>query len=316
MTPRPHLQKLAERVRLGPALPAAVVFPVDRDSIQLALSGAFAGYLAPVLVGPEQRIRSVADRAGLDLSRLAVADTADDPDAAARRAVDLVREGSVRALVRGSLPVEALLSPVAAPASGLRAARLSHALFLDVPGRARPLIVADAMLNVAPTLAAKKDILRNTIAFAHALGIAEPLVALLAAKGVVAPSFPSTSEAAALKSMASQGAFPGAVVDGPLTPDVALSPEAARASGSASPVAGTADVLVGPSMEGTVMLARALTGMSGGLAAGLVLGASVPIVVPAAQDSNETRIASCVLASLVATAAANARASTPEPAAA
>lgn len=303
MNARPHLQKLVERVRLQPALPAAIVFPVDRESLQLALSGAFAGYLAPTLVGPEKRIRDEASRAGLDITRLPLVDTPDDPRRAAERAVALARGGAFAALVRGSLTIDDLLAPVAAPESGLRTARrLSHALFCDLPGRPHPLVVADAMLNVAPTLAAKKDIVVNTVGFARALGIDEPHVALLAAKAVVAPAFPSTSEAAALKSMAAQGAFPGAVVDGPLTADIALSPDAARLAGSGSPVAGRADVLIAPSMESAVMLVRALTGVTGGLAAGLVLGATLPIVVPGTQEPMETRIAACVLAALARTA--------------
>jgi phosphate acetyltransferase len=303
MPHRPHLQKLVERVRLQPPLPAAIVHAVDRDSLQLALSGAFAGYLAPTLVGPEQRIRDEANRAGLDISRLPVVDTADDPRRAAERAVLLARDGAVQALVRGALSIDDALAPVAAPESGLRTRRrLSHALFCDVPGLGRPLVVADALLNVTPNLAAKKDIVRNTIAFAQALGFAEPRVALLAAKGTIAAALASTSEAAALMSMAAQGAFPGAVVEGPLTPDVALSAELARAAGARSDVAGRADVLVAASMEAAVMVARTLIGVTGGLAAGLVLGATVPIVVPASHDPMEARIASCVLASLVALA--------------
>ena len=258
---RPHLSKLAERARAEPALPAAVVFPVDRDSLQLALSGAFAGYVAPTLFGPEQRIRDAAIRAGLDISRLPLVDTPDEPRAASQRAVLAARDGAIGALIRGSLSVEDLLAPVVAADSGLRTGRrLSHATFLDLPGVPRPLLVADAMLNVAPNLAAKRDIVAGTVLLAQALGIAEPNVALLAAKGTVAPAFPSTSEAAALKSMALQGAFPGAVVDGPMTPDVALSADAARAHGYKSAVAGHADVLVAPSMEAAMMVLRTLTG--------------------------------------------------------
>lgn len=298
---RPHLQKLVERVRLRPALRAAIVYPLDRESLQLALSGAFAGYLAPTLVGPEPRIREEAHRAGLDISRLALVDTDDDPRLAAERAVTLVRDGEAQALVRGSLALDDLLAPVAAPESGLRTAhRLSHAQFLDLPGHARPLVVADALVNVQPNLAAKKDILRNTIAFAQALDIAAPRVALLAAKSVIAPAFASTSEAAALRSMAAQGAFAGATVDGPMTADLALSPEIARQAAVASAVAGQADVLVAPSMEAAVMVVRTAIGLTGGLAPGLVLGATVPIVAPNTQDAMETRIACCVLASLLA----------------
>jgi phosphate acetyltransferase len=312
---RPHLQKLVERTRLRPPLPAAIVHAVDRDSLQLALSGAFAGYLAPTLVGPEQRIRSEANRAGLDITRLPLVDADDDPQSSAERAVRLARKGEVHALVRGALSLDAMLAPVAAQDSGLRTARrLSYAQFLDLPGHDRALIVTDAMLNVAPNLAAKKDIVRNTIAFAHALGIAAPHIALLAAKGTITPAFPSTSEAAALMSMAAQGAFPGATVEGPMTADVALSPEFARHAGTRSAVAGRADVLVAPTMESAVMLVRALTGITGGLAAGLVLGAAVPIVVPGLQDPIETRVASCVLASLASTASREAPAPEARPA--
>lgn len=313
MTPRPHLAKLVERVRLRPALPTAVVFPADQDSLQFALSGAFAGYLAPTLVGPEQRIRDEANRAGLDIARLPIAGTPDDPQRAAEHAVALARAGKVRALVRGSLGVEALLAPIVAPDSGLRTGRrLSHAHYLDIPGQARPLIVTDAMLNVAPNLAAKKDIVYNAIVLAHALGIAEPLVALAAARSLVTPKFPSTSEAAALKSMAGQGAFPLAVIDGPMTPDIALSPTVAQQSGARTPIAGRADVLVAPSMEPAVLLVRSLTSLTGALAAGLVLGASVPIIVPGTHDTMETRIASCVLAALASAAAEEAAEKKPQ----
>ena len=300
MVARPHLQKLVERARLLSALPAGVVFPVDRDSLQLALSGAFAGYLAPVLIGPEQRIRDAANRAGLDISRLDVVDTPDEPRVAAEHAVALAREGRLQALIRGSLSHEDLLGPVADAASGLRTGRrLSHATFLDLPGQPRFLLVADASLNVAPNLAAKKDIVYNTVQLANALGIAMPRVALVAAKGTVAPAFPSTSEAAALKSMALQQAFPGALVDGPMTPDVALSPDAARHYGIKSDVAGEADILVAPSMEAATMVVRTLVGVTRGFAAGIVLGAKVPIVAPGPKDANDVRIASCVLASLL-----------------
>lgn len=314
MMARPHLQKLVERARLLPALPVAVVFPVDRDSLQLALSGAFAGYVAPTLVGPDERIRDAANRAGLDISRLAIVDTPDEPRAASEQAVMLARDGTVSALIRGSLAHEELLAPVAAPESGLRGERrLSHATFLDLPGQSRFLLIADASLNVAPNLAAKKDILENTLDLAYALGVVAPNVALLAAKCTVAPAFPSTSEAAALRSMASQGAFPGAVVEGPLTPDVALSSEAARLHGVKSEIAGRADLMIAPTMEAATMVLRTLTGVTGGLAAGLVLGAKVPVVMPSPRDPMEVRIASCVLASLVFAAGTSARLSPAAP---
>jgi phosphate acetyltransferase len=316
MATRPHFQRLVERIRMRPPLPAAIVCPLDRDSLQLALSGAFAGYLAPILVGPEGRIRDAAARAGLDISRLPLVDTADDPRAAGQRAADLAREGKVAALVKGAMGDGDLLAPVAAADSGLRTDhRLSHAYFLDLPGRPGALLLADAHLNVAPNLAAKKDIVANTLGLARALGIAAPAVALLAATDYVTPALVSTGDAAALKAMAAQGMFGSAVVDGPLAADSALSHDAARANGVASDVAGRPDVLIAPTMDAASMVLRTLTALTGGLAAGIVLGAKVPIVAPSRGDSMEVRMASCVLAALVVAAevASADRAPAPEP---
>jgi phosphate acetyltransferase len=303
MALRPHFQKLVEKTRVRPPLPAAVVYPCDRESLQLALSGAFAGYLAPTLVGPETRIRDLAGKLGLDISRLSIVGTADEPRAAGNRATELAREGHVSALIKGSLGNEDLLGPVAAQDSGLRTdRRLSHAFFLDLPGMSRGLLLADAQLNVSPNLAAKKDIVLNTVQLAISLGIAAPHVALLAAMDGPAPAFPSTLDAVALKSMATQGLLGGAIVDGPLAPDSALSADAARINGVTSDVAGRVDVLIAPSMESALMVLRTLMAFSSGLAAGIVLGARIPIVIPMRTDSIEVRMASCVLASLAATA--------------
>jgi phosphate acetyltransferase len=314
MAQRPHVQKLVERARPAGPLRAAIVYACDRDSLQLALSGAFAGYLEPTLVGPERRIRNLADQSGLDISRLSIVDADDDARAAAQRAITLAREGHVAALVKGSLRNEDLLAPVAAPESGLRGdTRLSHACVLDLPGLPRALIVADAQLNVAPNLAAKRDIVLNTLQLANAIGIGTPRVALLAAMDGPSQAFPSTTDAVALKSMAAQGLFGAAIVDGPLTPDQAL----AR-NDNGSDVAGRADVLIAPGMEAAIILVRTLTGLTQGLAAGVVLGARVPILLPARTDALDARMASCVLAALLATAplerASTSRAATPAPA--
>jgi phosphate acetyltransferase len=304
MAVRPHLAKLVERARHLPPLAAAVVYPVEPESLQTAVSGAFAGYLAPTLVGPESRIREAATRGGVDISRLPIVDSADDPRAATERALHLVRTGGAAALIRGKLTYEDLLAPVAAPESEVRGRRrLSHAMFVDAPGLASPLVLADAHLNVSPNLAAKRDILQNTVEFVRMLGTPVPRVALLAAKNVPTPAFASTVEAAALKSMGLQRMFGDAIVDGPLTPDVALSADAARQYNVRSEVAGCADVLLAPTLEAATMVLRTLTGVTGGLAAGLVLGAQVPIVLASSTDTLEVRMASCVLASLVAAAA-------------
>ncbi len=313
----PQFQKLAHRARSAPPLAAAVVYPCDGETLQLALSGEFAGYLAPKLVGPERRIVDAARKAGIDISRLPIVDTEDDARAAAARAVAMARDGEVDALVKGSLGIEELMTPVTHPMSGLRTeARLTHAYFLDLPGYDRGLLLADAQLNINPNLAAKRDIVINTIRLAHALGVARPHVALLAAMDGASAAFPSTIEALALKEMAAQGLIEGARVDGPFTPETALAGDADRAPAKdradaqpdraaalardADGVAGNADVLIAPGMEAALMVLRTLLGVTRGLAAGLALGARVPIVVPARGDSIESRMASCVLASLVA----------------
>ncbi|MGH8714089.1 MAG: bifunctional enoyl-CoA hydratase/phosphate acetyltransferase [Casimicrobiaceae bacterium] len=301
MPTRPHFQRLVERVRNLPALPTAMVYPCDRDSLQVALSGQFAGYLAPVLVGPEARIADAAAHAGLDLSRIELIDTPDEPSAAAHRAVELAREGRVRALIKGSLYPDDLMRAVAAPGTGLRAERrLTHAFFLDVPGFGRSFLLSDAVLNIVPNLAAKRDIVQNAIDLAQALGMPRPQVAVLAGVEGVTPALPATGDAAALAKMAEQGMLSGGIVAGPMTADSALSATAAQANGVDDPVAGHADVLIVPGLESGSLMLRTLTAMCGALAAGIVLGAKVPIVLAGRNDTMEVRMAACVLASLVA----------------
>ena len=303
MSTRAHIQRLVDRARMLPPLPAAFVYPCDAESLQLALATAFTGHLAPTLVGPERRIRDTAGKAGIDLSSLPIADTADEPRDACTLAMQLARAGTVGALVRGGVSNEDLLAPIAAPGSGLRGERrLSHAYFLDLPGHPQGVLLADAQLNIAPNLAAKKDILKNTLLLAAAMGIAEPRVALVAGMEAVNRAFPATADAAALKAMAAQGMFPGAIVDGPLAMDTALSADAARAYGRASPIEGNADVILVPGMEAGLMVTRALVALTGGIAVGLVLGATVPVVAPTRTGSLEGRMASCVLAMLLAAA--------------
>ena len=301
MVVRPHFQRLVDRVRNLPPLPAAVVYPCDRDSLQFALSGRFAGYLAPVLVGPEKRNTDAAGQAGLDRSSLELVDTPDEPFVAAQRAVELAKSGRVRALIKGTLYPDDLMRAVAAPDAGLRGERrLTHAYLVDAPGYPRAFIVSDAVLNIAPNLAAKRDIVQNAIEFAHALGIAVPRVAVLSAVEGVTPALPASGEAAALARMAAQGVITGGIVEGPMTTDSAMSAAAARSNGIASPVAGNADVLIVPGLESGSLLLRAIVGMFGGLVAGVALGAKVPVMLPARGDPMEVRMASCVLASLVA----------------
>jgi phosphate acetyltransferase len=301
MISRSHFQKLVEQARNFSPLKTAIVYPCDRDSLQIALSGQFAGYLDPVLVGPEARIADAAAQAGLDLSRIERVDTPDDPFAAAQQAVALARGGAIKALIKGSLYPDDLMRAVAAPDSGLRTERrLTHAFYVDVPNFARPFVLSDAVLNIAPNLAAKRDIVQNAIELARAVGMTTPQVAVLAAVEGVTAALPATGDAASLAKMAGQGLINGAVVEGPLTVDSALSAAAARANGIESKMAGLADVLIVPSLESGAMMLQMLTAMFGALAAGLVLGAKVPVVLSSRSDTMEVRMASCVLASLVA----------------
>ena len=301
MISRSHFQKLVDQVRNFPPLKTAIVYPCDRDSLQIALSGQFAGYLDPVLIGPEARISDAAAQAGLDLSRIERVDTPDDPFAAAQQAVALARNGAVRALIKGSLYPDDLMRAVAAPDSGLRSERrLTHAFYVDVPNFVRPFVLSDAVLNIAPNLAAKREIVQNAIELARAVGMAAPQVAVLAAVEGVTAALPATGDAASLAKMAGQGLINGAVVEGPITVDSALSAAAARANGIESKIAGEVDVLIVPSLESGAMMLQMLTAMFGALAAGVVLGARVPIVLASRSDTMEVRMASCVLASLVA----------------
>ncbi|HET9764952.1 MAG TPA: bifunctional enoyl-CoA hydratase/phosphate acetyltransferase [Casimicrobiaceae bacterium] len=303
MVTRPHFQRLVDRVRNFSPLPAAIVFPCDREALQMALSAQFAGYLAPILVGPDKRIREAGALAGLDLSRIEVVDTPDDPFVAAQRAAALARNGEVRALVKGSLYPDDLMRAVATPEAGLRGERrITHAFFVEAPGLPRAFALSDALLNIAPTLAAKREIVQNAIEFAQALGNATPNVAVLSAVEGVTPALPATADAAALAKMAAQGLISGGVVEGPLTADATFSAASARASGIDSKVAGNADVLIVPGLEAGAILLRTLTGAFGALAAGVALGAKVPVVLPARGESLEVRMASCVLASIVANA--------------
>ena len=217
----------------------------------------------------------------------------------------LARDGAVRTLIKGSLYPDDLMRAVAAPDAGLRGEhRLTHAFFMDVPGFGRPFILSDAVLNIAPNLAAKREIVQNAIDLAHALGMANPQVAVLAAVEGVTAALPATGDAAALAKMSMQGLITGGAVAGPLTADSALSSDAARVNGVDDPVAGHADVLIVPGLDAGSLMVRTLTAISGALAAGIVLGATVPIVLGGRNDTMEVRMAACVLASLIAAAQA------------
>ena len=258
--------------------------------------------IEPVLIGPEHKIRAAAAQAGVSLDGIRLI-ACEHSHAAAAIAVELAADGKVDALMKGSLHTEELLGAVVAPQSRLRTARrISHVYMLDVPAYPKPLIVTDAAINIAPTLEHKRDICQNAIDLLRLLGINEPLVAVLAAVETVNAGMPATLDAAALTVMAARGQITGAKVDGPLAFDNAISLDAARIKEISSPVAGNADILLVPNLEAGNMLAKQLIYFAGADAAGLVLGARVPIILTSRSDSLRVRIASVALAKLVAAA--------------
>jgi phosphate acetyltransferase len=283
-----------------PAVSCAVVHPCDRDSLLGPIEAARRGLLAPVLIGPEEKIRAVAQAEGVDLGPYRVV-AVPHSHAAAAKAVELARAGEVEALMKGSLHTDELLGAVVPSATGLRTARrISHVFVMDVPSYPRMLLITDAAVNIYPKLREKADIVQNAIDLAHVLGIEEPKVAILSAVETVTPEIESTLEAAALCKMADRGQITGGVLDGPLAFDNAISVQAAQAKRIRSPVAGQADILVVPDLEAGNMLAKQLSYLAGAEGAGIVLGARVPIVLTSRADSVRTRLASTAVMALVA----------------
>jgi phosphate acetyltransferase len=292
---------LAVAKTLAP-LPTAVVHPCDESSLTAAVEAAAIGLIAPVLVGPAARIKAIADKCGLDISAFRIVDTPHS-HASAAEAVRLVREGKVECLMKGSLHTDELMAAVVAREDGLRTARrISHCFVMDVPTYPEALIISDAAVNIAPTLEEKVDIVQNAIDLAQALGAGEVRVAILSAMETVNPKVPSTVEAAALCKMADRGQITGAIIDGPLALDNAINLQAAEIKHLKSPVAGRANVLIVPDLEAGNMLAKSLTFLADADAAGIVLGARVPIVLTSRADPLKARLASCAVAALVARA--------------
>jgi phosphate acetyltransferase len=285
-----------------PPVVTAVAHPCDESSLTGAVDAAGKGLIAPILVGPVARIRSLADKCRLDISGFELVDALHS-HASAAEAVRLVREGRAECLMKGSLHTDELMGAVVAREGGLRTARrISHCFVMDVPTYSEPLIVSDAAVNIAPTLEEKVDIVQNAIDLAHALGIEEVRVAILSAMETVNPRVPSTVEAAALCKMADRGQITGGILDGPLALDNAINLRAAQIKRIESPVAGRANVLIVPDLEAGNMLAKSLTFLADADAAGIVLGARVPIILTSRADSVRARLASCAVASLVAQA--------------
>jgi phosphotransacetylase/acyl dehydratase len=285
-----------------PALGCAVVHPCSPDALRGAVEAAEHDLITPILIGPEDKIRAIAARENLDISRYRLV-AAEHSHHAAALAVALVLAGEAQTLMKGSLHTDELLAEVVKKEGGLRTERrISHCFLLAVPTFPRPIIITDAAINIQPSLEDKRDIIQNAIDLAHAIGIAEPKVAILSAVETVTHKIPSTLEAGALCKMADRGQITGGILDGPLAFDNAIDERAARTKGIKSPVAGRADILVAPDLEAGNMLAKQLTFMAGAEAAGILLGARAPIVLTSRADSAQTRLASCAVAVLFAEA--------------
>ncbi|RKR38807.1 phosphate acetyltransferase [Paraburkholderia sp. BL17N1] len=293
-------QRLIDFCRTQQPVITAVAHPCDRSSLEGVVQAAELGLIIPILVGPQQRIQAIAAQENLDIADFTIVD-APHSHAAAAKAVELVREGKAEALMKGSLHTDELMGAVVSRERGLRTARrVSHCFVMDVPGHENALIITDAAINIAPTLAEKVDILQNAIDLGHAMQMPEVRVAILSAIETVSPKVPSTIEAAALCKMVDRHQITGALVDGPLALDNAIDLEAARTKKIDSPVAGRANVLMVPDLEAGNMLAKSLSFLAGADAAGIVLGARVPIILTSRADSVRTRLASCAVASMVA----------------
>jgi phosphate acetyltransferase len=294
--------RLLAKAKSLPALRAAVVHPCDKASLGAAVEASSLGIIEPILVGPLKQMASAALALEVDISTFRVLDAADSLEAA-EKAVGLVKSGEADALMKGSLHTDELMGAVVRREGGLRTARrVSHCFVMDVPSYESALIVTDAAINIAPTLEEKRDIVQNAIDLAHALRVENVKVAILSAMETVNSKVPSPIEAAALCKMAERGQITGAVLDGPLALDNAIDLGAAKIKNIRSPVAGQANVLVVPDLEAGNMLAKSLTFLADADAAGIVLGARVPIILTSRADSRITRLASCAVASLVADA--------------
>ncbi len=293
-----YRQLLARTEGLAP-ITVAVAHPCSEEALRGAMEAAALGLIVPILVGPEDKIRAVALAADIDLDGCRIVSTLHS-HAAAAQAVTLVHSGEAQALMKGSLHTDELMAEVVKPVDGLRTERrVSHVYLVDVPSYPKPLLISDAAINIEPDLDAKRDIVQNAIDLAHAIGIAEPKVAILAAVEAVNAKMQSTLDAAALCKMADRGQITGGVLDGPLAFDNAVSPQAAHDKGIVSPVAGQADILIAPNLEAGNMIAKQLQYLADAQVAGLVMGARVPVVLTSRADGAAARIASCALALLL-----------------
>jgi phosphate acetyltransferase len=280
----------------------AVVHPCDRDSLMGAIEAARRGFIVPILVGPEDKIREAAVEAQIDLSPYRIV-SAEHSHASAARAVELARAGEVESLMKGSLHTDEIMAAIVPASAGLRTSRrISHAFVMDVATYPKMFIMTDAAVNIFPNLEDKRDIVQNAIDLARALGVEVPKVGILSAVEVVNSKIPSTLDAAALCKMADRGQITGGILDGPLAFDNAISAQAAKTKGITSPVSGDVDILLAPDLEAANMLFKQLTYLAGAEGAGIVLGTRIPIVLTSRADSIRTRLASTAVMAQVANA--------------
>jgi phosphate acetyltransferase len=292
--------RLIARAKQVPPARTVVVHPCDETSLRGPVDAAEAGIIEPILVGPAWKIMSVARLAQLDIGRFEIVDTPHS-EAAAAKGVELIRESKAELLMKGSLHTDELMHAVASREHGLRTARrISHVFIMDVPTYAETIFITDAAINIFPDLDAKRDIVQNAIDLFTQVGLGPPRVGILSAVETVTSKIPSTIDAAALCKMADRGQITGGILDGPLAFDNAVDPEAARIKGIKSEVAGRVQILVVPDLEAGNMLAKNLTFMAKADAAGIVLGARVPIILTSRADSVRSRMASCAAAVLYA----------------
>jgi phosphate acetyltransferase len=293
--------RLIARAKDIPPAPTVAAYPCDETSLRGVAEAAEVGIITPILVGPSAQINAVARKHGIDISKFEIVDTPASEFAAAAKSVELIRAGKGELLMKGSLHTDELMRAVTASATGLRTdRRISHVFIMDVPSHPDTLIITDAAINIFPDLDVKRDIVQNAIDLFLQIGSGTPRVAILSAVETVTSKIPSTIEAAALCKMADRGQIKGGLLDGPLAFDNAIDPEAARIKGIKSEVAGRAQILVVPDLEAGNMLAKNLSFMAKADAAGVVLGARVPIVLTSRADSVRTRLASCAVAALYA----------------
>ena len=294
-------ERLIAYCKALPPVPTAVAYPCDQTSLQGAIDAKKLGLIEPILFGPDARIKAEAAKHAIDLSGVTIVDVPGPPDEAAAAAVALAREGKAEALMKGSLHTDELMAAVVKRDTGLRTRRrLSHCFIMDVPNHTETLIITDGAVNIAPTLEDKVDIIQNAIDLAHALNKDDVRVAILSAMETVNLKIPSTTDAATLCKMADRGQITGGILDGPLALDNAISLEAAQIKKIDSPVAGRANVLIAPDLESGNMLAKSLTFLADADAAGIVLGARVPIILTSRADAVLTRLASSGVAVCVA----------------